>query len=107
MATKNKSASLIYILNSELQEEPFQHTLFSEEVIRTLDANKWWRSVAELCNLQACSSSIAATERIFFKFSFVHSKIQNRLTISNVSKLVFSYNMLEQELFCNDDCDEA
>ena len=106
------------ILNFELQEEPFQHTLFSEEVIRTLGANKWWRSVEKLCkiskkfckliaHLQACPSCSGAIEKIFFNFSFIHSKIWNRLTISNVSKIVFGYDMLKLELFCNDDGDEA
>lgn len=105
---------LSYAMNFELKEKPFQSTLFSEQVIMTIDANKWWRSVAKSCDiskefcgliahLQACPSSSAAIERIFSNFSFVHSKIRNRLTISNVSKLVFCYGMLKQKLFCNDD----
>ena len=109
---------LSYVLKFELQEGPFQRTLFSEEVIWTIDANEWWRSVAKSCkiskefceliaHLQACPSSSAAIERVFSNFSFVHSKIRNRLTISNISKFVFCYSILKQELFCNDDGDEA
>ena len=105
---------LSYVLNFELHKEPFQCTLFSEEIIRTLDANKWWRSVEKSCkiskefckliaHLQACPSSSAAIEKIFFNFSFVHSKIQNRLTINNVSKHLFCYGMLKRELFYDDD----
>ena len=85
---------------------------------RTSDANKWWRSGAKSCkifkefceliaHLQACLYSSAAIEKVFSDFSFVHSKILNRLTISNVSKLLFCYGMLKRELLCNDDDDEA
>ena len=58
-------------------------------------------------NFQACPSSNAAIERIFSNFSFVNSKIWNKLTVSNVSKLVYYYDMLKQEFLCNDDGDEA
>lgn len=105
---------LSYAVNFELKEKPFQNTLFSEQVIMTIDASKWWRSVAKSCeiskefcgliaHLQACPSSSASIERIFSNFSFIHTKLRNRLTITNVSKLVFCYGMLKKELFSNDD----
>ena len=112
MAKKNKFIfSVIYF---ELKEKPFQNTLFSEQVIMTIDANKWWRSVAKSCetskefcgliaHLQACPFNSGSIERIFSKFSFVHTKLRNRLTITNVSKLVFCYGMLKKDLSFNDD----
>ena len=60
-----------------------------------------------IAHLKACPSFSAATENVFSNFSFVHSKIQNWLTISNTSKLVFCYGMLKRELFCNNDGNET
>ena len=42
---------------------------------------------------QACASS-ASVERIFSNFSFVHSKLRNKLGVEKTAKLVMCYRML-------------
>lgn len=102
-----------YAINFELKEKPFPDTLFEDQVIKTVDANKWWRSIARVCDisndfcklvahLQTCPSSSAAIERIFSNFSFVHSKTRNRLQIDRASKLVYCYAMLKKQNMCPD-----
>ena len=48
-----------------------------------------------------CSS--ASIERVFSNFSYIYSKLRNRLGVSKASKLVFCYKMLHgsHELFKN------
>ena len=100
-------------INFELKEAPFPVTYFEDQVIKTIDASKWWRSIAKACDiskyfcqlaahLQTCPSSSAAIERIFSNFSFVHSKTRNRLGIDKVSKLVYCYVMLKLQNMCPD-----
>ena len=73
-----------------------------------INGGEMFKEFCELiAHLQACPSSSAAIERVFFNFFFVYSKIPNRLTMHNVSKIVFCCGMLKQELLCNDDDDEA
>lgn len=100
-------------INFELKEAPFPSTHFEDQVIKTIDGSKWWRSIAKACDiskdfcqlaahLQTCPSSSAAIERIFSNFAFVHSKTRNRLGIDKVSKLVYCYLMLKLQNMCPD-----
>lgn len=100
-------------INFELKEAPFPVTHFEDQVIKTIDGSKWWRSIAKACDiskdfcqlaahLQTCPSSSAAIERIFSNFAFVHSKTRNRLGIDKVLKLVYCYLMLKLQNMCPD-----
>lgn len=50
-------------------------------------------------------SSSAGLERIFSSFSFIHSKLRNRLQHPTAKKLLFCYTMLHYNEE-NDECDD-
>ena len=82
---------------------PFPHSFFTESAIE-LHPVTWWKGVksAEIpsefidiaTQLLSAPCSSAAIERIFSNFSYIHSKIRNRLKPDKASKLVFCYRML-------------
>jgi hypothetical protein len=46
------------------------------------------------CHLLSIPASSASIERIFSNFSFIHTKLRNRLGVQRATKLVFCYRML-------------
>lgn len=107
-----------YVINFELKGKPYPNSYFTEDVIRMVSAYNWWKSVSKACeiskdfcslvaHLQICPASSAAIERFFSNFSFVQTKIRNKLSTNTLSKLVYCYAMLKQQKFgCNVDITE-
>ena len=87
-----------------LPAAPFPESYFSEKV-SSMDAVTWWKAVGKssalpssfigLVNqLLTSPASSASVERIFSNFSYVHSKLKNRLGVERAAKLVFCYRTL-------------
>ena len=94
---------ILTIIAYRAKSMPFPHSFFTESAIE-LHPVTWWKGVksAEIpsefidiaTQLLSAPCSSAAIERIFSNFSYIHSKIRNRLKPEKASKLVFCYRML-------------
>ena len=100
----NKNPDFIStLLSFQAKGKPFLESFFSK-LASELDPVTWWRAAQangispEFVNIAIqlldapCSS--AAIERVFSNFSFIHTKIRNRLGNEKASKMVFCYRFL-------------
>lgn len=102
---------LILIINFKAQVDPFPKSYFLESVRTSVKPHVWWSSLTAVdkkfttfaSHLQTCVASSAGIERIFSNFSFVQTKLRNRLGLETASKLVTCYKMLNFKTKQDDD----
>lgn len=94
------------ILKFKGRSHPFKPFMFTEEVLRTLSALTWWKSVEDdihqdtktlVRTLFTAIASSAGIERVFSSFGFVHSDVRNRLGTEKAAKLTFMYKVLNSD----------
>ena len=90
----------------QAETNPFPQHMFEETFLEKVEARVWWLCIkktykkvnAELCDLALhllqLPSSSASKERIFSNFSFIQTKLRNRLGLEKASKLVTCYREL-------------
>lgn len=108
---------LPYVLKLKLKDSDFfSATIFSNSVIENFSAKQWWHLIKsksikksiinvpeaeEFCDffikLHSCPPSNASIERIFSTYSFVWSKVRNRLGNDKAEKLVKIYRHYRTE----------
>ena len=93
--------SLSLLLEYDAEAEPFPKSFFKTTDVK---AKVWWKALynTKICpefihlmvKLHSIPCSSASIERIFSNFSYIHSKLRNRLGVQKAAKLVFCYRML-------------
>lgn len=87
----------------QAKSSPFPASYFCDAAVQVPSVT-WWKALKTLgvpgdfidmaIQLLEAPASSASIERIFSNFSYIHTKIRNRLGVEKASKLVFCYRML-------------
>ena len=87
-------------LSFEAKSTPFPPSFLT----KPLNPNVWWKALSSadfpagfvqiMSDLQRACASSASIEHIFSNFSFIHSKLRNKLGVEKTAKLVMRYRML-------------
>ena len=90
----------------QAETDPFPQHMFKETFLEKVEPHVWWLCIKktykdvnpELCELALLllhlPASSASIERIFSNFSFIQTKLRNRLGLDKASKLVTCYREL-------------
>lgn len=96
---------LNYVVSFQGQSDPFPKSYFKETLTK-VNPSAYWRSLENvldikfvefIAHLMYCPSSSASIERVFSNFSYVISKIRNKLGLEKASKLVSIFRTLNKK----------
>lgn len=96
------TSMLPMLMNFQARTGPFPPYRFSDDIINSVPAVTWWKSIIGLRSTEQATvlriltsvCSTANVERVFSAFGLVHSKLRNRLGVEKAGKLVFLFKIL-------------